>query len=177
MSDYSQAKIYKLQCDDGHYYYGGTAQPLDKRFEGHTYKSKAEEDRKVYNHINKIGWDRVRIELVEDYPCENKRQLLLKEDEYIRIHINDPLCLNSIVAVGEEDYHHHYYQINGEKMRASMKQNYIENREQRLASMKVYEEANIERLRQYRKDYAEKNKERIREQQKAYHLKRMSRRI
>lgn len=175
MIDYSQAKIYKLQCDDGHFYFGSTSRPLHERYKSHTYGSKVRENVKIYIHINKIGWDRVTIELVEAYPCENNRQLLLKEDEYIRPHIDDPLCLNSNVAVGEEDYHQQYYEINRENIMEKMKQNYIENRESRIASMKVYEEANKEQLQQYRKDYAEKNKDRIREQQKQYYLKRKAR--
>jgi hypothetical protein len=42
--------------------------------------SKRHPNRRVYEHINAIGWDKVRIVLIENYPCENKRALIMREN-------------------------------------------------------------------------------------------------
>lgn len=96
--DYKNGKIYKLQCEDGHFYIGSTATELRKRLKGHKDKSKESPEQRVYKHINTLGWDKVRIVLIEDYPCENKQQLVHKEDEFIRIYKDDILCLNSFYS-------------------------------------------------------------------------------
>jgi predicted GIY-YIG superfamily endonuclease len=93
MPDYSKSKIYKLQCDDGYYYIGSTCNDLRKRFWLHKADSKRR-NYPVYQHINN-EWNKVRIVLIEDYCCENKEQLVRKEDEHIRNNQTDTFCLNS----------------------------------------------------------------------------------
>ena len=44
--------------------------------------------------MNLIGWDNVKIILIEEYNLENRDQQM-KEDKIIQEHINDNLCLNS----------------------------------------------------------------------------------
>ena len=94
MPDYSRSKIYKLQCDDGHFYIGSTKNELRKRLQDHKGDSKRH-DSKVYQHINAIGWERVRIVLIEEFSCETRDELRRKEDEHIQLHENNPLCLNN----------------------------------------------------------------------------------
>lgn len=92
---YELGKIYKLQCSDGYYYIGSTIQKLRERFSLHKQKSKkVNADRnKEFSHINALGWENVEILLIQDYPCETKRQLEEKEQEFINL--DDPLCLNT----------------------------------------------------------------------------------
>jgi predicted GIY-YIG superfamily endonuclease len=98
--DYKNGKVYKLQCEDGHYYIGSTATELRKRFWNHKFSgARQRPTARVYQHINALGWDKVRIVLVEDFPCESKEHLLRKEDEHIRACRDDPLCLNMFSAV------------------------------------------------------------------------------
>ena len=61
---YNTGKIYKLLCDDDHYYYGSTITTLINRFYNHKSSSKLMTS-KLYKHINNIGWDKVKILLVE----------------------------------------------------------------------------------------------------------------
>lgn len=96
---YSKSKIYKLQCDDGYYYIGSTTAPLSKRLGGHKTKSKFRLNEKKYQHINTIGWDKVKIVLVSEHCLENKEQLLREEDKHIRECREDPFCLNCRAAV------------------------------------------------------------------------------
>jgi predicted GIY-YIG superfamily endonuclease len=71
---YNNGKIYKLVCEDGCYYIGSTIQKLNHKFNSHKKSSKKVVCR-VYEHINIIGWDKVQIELVENYSCNNKQYL------------------------------------------------------------------------------------------------------
>jgi len=99
---YAEGKIYKLLCEDGHYYYGSTIQELFRRLDGHKRASKKQPYR-VYSHINTIGWDKVTIELVENCPCADRKELNMKESEYIYMSRNDPLCLNMILSSATEE--------------------------------------------------------------------------
>jgi hypothetical protein len=131
--DYKNGKIYKLQCDDGYYYFGSSVTTLTKRLYHHKYKSKHQNKCHVYQHINTIGWHRVRIVLVEDYSCENKQQLIRKEDEYIRLHKDNPLCLNMICAFRTPEQH-----AEQKKQRYEQnKEEILERKRQRLANKKL----------------------------------------
>lgn len=104
MPNYAQGKIYKLQCDDGHFYIGSTATELRFRFNRHKHDSKVIDSR-AYQHIKTIGWNRVRIVLVEEFPCESKLHLRRREDELIRASMSDPFCLNMRVALQQDGEH------------------------------------------------------------------------
>ena len=92
-TNYIDGKIYRLLCDDGHYYIGSTIQPLNVRFNVHKHLSKNGVN-KIYEYINQIGWDNVTIELIEDYPCDTKKELTDREKYHTAQSKNDPLCLN-----------------------------------------------------------------------------------
>ena len=38
-------------------------------------------DSAYYKHINQIGWENVKIECIEEYPCDSLEELLQKEQE------------------------------------------------------------------------------------------------
>jgi hypothetical protein len=86
-------KIYKLQCEDGYFYIGSTTSSLPFRLGGHKTKAKKHPERRVYKHILDLGWDKVRIVLIEEFVCTNRQELYKKEDEHIRTTI-DEMCLN-----------------------------------------------------------------------------------
>ncbi len=91
------AKVYKLYCDDGHFYYGSTVQKyLSARYHSHKTDSKEEcmKNNKVYSHINKIGWDRVKIILVEEFIFTSREDMRRRENIHIVKDLNNPLCLN-----------------------------------------------------------------------------------
>jgi hypothetical protein len=158
MPDYSKGKIYKLQCDDGYYYFGSSVNELRYRFANHKEDSKTK-NFQVYQHINTIGWDRVRIVLVEDYPCENKQQLIRKEDEYIRLHKDNTMCLNMICAFRTPEQ-------NAEHIAKYKKQHYEINKEEIAEQDKQYYEQNKERIAERKKQHYEANKERIKQQER-----------
>lgn len=99
---YEKGKIYKLECEDGHFYYGSTMSELKTRLQNHKRASEKQPYR-VYQHINTIGWDKVKIVLIENFPCESRKQLIEKENEYICQNKNNQLCLNTILAFHTEE--------------------------------------------------------------------------
>jgi len=96
MPDYKQGKIYKIvsdKCDV--VYYGSTTLTLMERWKIHKSKfnawKKGKRDKYAcFKYFDEYGIDNFRIELLEDYPCDNDEQLRMKEDEYI--HENE--CVN-----------------------------------------------------------------------------------
>jgi hypothetical protein len=97
MSRYQNAKVYKLVNDtDDEFYIGSTSMSLAKRKSSHKAMAKIQVNRRVYAHLNEVGWEHVRIVLVEAYPCENKQELLRREQHWM-----DELSpsLNKIAAI------------------------------------------------------------------------------
>jgi PIN domain nuclease of toxin-antitoxin system len=127
---YSDGKIYKLQCDTGHFYYGSTTISLCERFGQHKYNLGRHPEQRVYKHIASIGWDHVRIVLVDTFACENKEQLVRKEDEYIKLSLGNELCLNYARAIADPEHTKEikkkYYENNKEQIKETHRR-YREN--------------------------------------------------
>jgi hypothetical protein len=86
--DFNKAKIYKITNDyNDDVYVGSTCDTLGKRFSKHKSDAKNEKykHRKLFMLMNEIGFERFRIQLIIDYPCEDIYQLTQKEGEYIRL--------------------------------------------------------------------------------------------
>lgn len=90
-------KIYRLICSDTRFYIGYTEKSLEERLKKHISKSreKREKGRKLYRHINSIGWDNVTIELLHNISGKNKAELLSIESKIIEESFLDPMNLNS----------------------------------------------------------------------------------
>jgi hypothetical protein len=145
MEDYSQGKIYKIissECDD--VYYGSTVETLKRRLQKH---------KSSYNHFLKgkkrpmtsfqiLEKGNYHIVLVEDYPCNSKEELQLRE----RFYIENNECVNKFIpGRTEKEY---------------------KNSNQCKELRKIWFEEHKDELREYHKEYREANKEKIREQQK-----------
>ena len=138
---YNNSKIYKLVDQvNGYFYIGSTCNPLSKRLYNHKNVAKIESERKVYKYFNQIGWENVKIVLVEEHYLENKEQLTREEDKVIQIYLHDEKCLNSRHASTglskieydkkyREDHHEHclqegrkYYNDNKESINTQRKE-------------------------------------------------------
>jgi len=155
MPDYSKGKIYCLrshQTDD--VYIGSTVESLSNRKGKHTSKYKSFLNEK-YHYITAfeiVKYDDCYIELIENYPCENKEQLTKKEGEYIR----NMKCVNKLIAGRTRK---EYRKDNKEKIKE-----YRENNKERdKKRAKEYRENNKEREKERKKKYREENKEKIKE--------------
>jgi hypothetical protein len=160
-------KIYKLECEDGHYYYGSTRGELNTRFEFHKKDAKTKSSY-VYQHINEVGWNNVRIVLVEEI-SEGIRK---KEDEYIRVALNDPMCLNSNIVVATDDDTKKWQKTYREKHKEREKERVAkwqkENLEKTAARQRRHVEKDPIAYKAKQKDWYEKNKDSVLEKQKIY---------
>jgi hypothetical protein len=106
IQNYAEAKIYKLICPEGYYYYGQTCTSLQIRKCRHKCGS-AKMTQKSWNHFNKAGWHLVTIELVEDVDNATcLTDVLRAEDKYLKVNLTDEKCLNMIRAYVKDDPEH-----------------------------------------------------------------------
>lgn len=83
MSNYANSKVYKLiNSVDKKIYIGSTTQGLSKRLSQHKQTAKIKPSF-AHRHFNTIGWDTVRIVLIETVTCINREQLIQREQHYI----------------------------------------------------------------------------------------------
>jgi acetyl/propionyl-CoA carboxylase alpha subunit len=135
---YTRGKIYKIVCKEtDEVYYGSTIQELDERINSHKY-DKTCVSRQIINRHNYYA------EVLEDYSCNNRYELELRERWYMEN--ND--CINKQIPTRtRKEYKKLYKKNNKEKID---KQN------------KIYREKNKEKF----KDYYQQNKDKIKEQHK-----------
>jgi hypothetical protein len=147
---YESGKIYKLQCSDGYYYIGSTTTSLDTRLKNHKGSSKTDlcKNYKVYKHINQIGWDNVQILLLEEYPCNSRAELCIKETKYILGEIDSSLCLNNNISF-----------ISDEERLARRRECELKYREQRCKRAREYYNANKVKINAKQKAYRVANKD------------------
>lgn len=118
---YEDGKVYKIQCEDGSYYFGSCITTLARRSYTHRLRSKTQSNR-LYDVLKTQNWT---IVLVEEVVCENRDQLRRVEDKHIQEHRNDPLCLNARSAV-----------LNVPSAKEQQRKWYIKNRDRILAKQK-----------------------------------------
>lgn len=122
---YKNGKIYKLVNNyNDKIYYGSTCCPLSKRLHRHrNHKLKS-----VVGMVDNL-YD-LKIILVENYPCETKEQLLMRE----RYYIDNFECVNKCVPITTK-----------EENKQKDKLRYENNKEHILNTGKIYREKNKEK--------------------------------
>ena len=152
MSDFQKGKIYKITNDyNDEIYIGSTCDTLVKRFSAHkkACNNDKSKHRPLYNLINEIGFDRFRIELIENYPCEDKYQLRQKEGQYIR----QIGTLNKFIA-GRT--HEEYRFENREKIKEYHNSEHATKLRKTYQKTKEYKEMKRECDKNYRENNSEK---------------------
>jgi hypothetical protein len=135
---YLNGKIYTIRSfQTDKYYIGSTCTPLNKRLYKH---------RSAYNSGNSritsrkiVQFNDNYIELLEEFPCDNKMQLSKREGELIRLYMDSVVNIQ-IAGRTKQEYH-------------------IDNREHLLEKVKNYYSENIEHVKEYKKEYHVKNNE------------------
>ena len=170
MPDYSKGKIYSIrsyQTDD--IYIGSTCRTLCVRLANHRYDYKKNTTVKSKEILK---YEDVYIELIEDFPCENKEQLHKREGEIIRntkcINKNIPCRTSAEYYIDNKDkintYNKQYRDNNKNKCSDYRKEYYINNQDK----IKQLRENNKEYMKNYMKQYYENNKEKIIERAKIH---------
>ena len=141
---YSKGQIYKV-CDKSYTkcYIGSTTVSLSRRMVQHRsdYKRYNEGHCKsyltVFNLFDEFGVENCKIEWIEDYPCNSKKELEAREGH----HQQSTDCINKVVA-------------------GRTKQEWRDvNREEQLIKQKEYRETHKEEIATYKEEWAERNKE------------------
>jgi group I intron endonuclease len=160
MVNYANGQIYKLVNNvDDEIYIGSTCGTLRLRKCGHKSKAKKDTERRVYKHLNEIGWDNVDIILIEACDCQNKDELHRRERYWIDT-LNS--SLNKVLPTRTQK---EYYEDNKETIEEQQKA----YRETHKEEMKTWREANKEVIAEQKKQHYEDNKEVIAEQKKEYY--------
>src|SRR5439155_1184570 len=98
-----------------------------------------------YNTVFRIlKYDDYSIELIENYPCNNETELLIREAYWIK----QLDCVNKIIPTRTKSEYHN------------------DNKEKRNKVSKEYYENNKAYIKQYKQDYYQNNKEEIDKQNK-----------
>jgi hypothetical protein len=97
MNKYNNGKIYKIiDNTNGNIYIGSSIQTLKERLRTHINSNCASKE------IIKNG--NYRIELIEDYPCNNKEELRIREQYYI----DNLECINLLNSYTSKEYRKEY---------------------------------------------------------------------
>ena len=157
-------KIYKLYVEDEKWFYMGctTVKSIKKRLNQHKQRANLCPDNKMYKILNDIGWDKVKIILLEEYICNTKKELQRKENEYISKNMLDPCLLNI-----------QYSSLDIENISDKNKyQNCDKNKTQNITQTKYliqqqnYRNNNKEQRKEYDKKHREENIYYIKQRQK-----------
>lgn len=163
--DYSKGKIYIIRNTQNDLtYIGSTCRTLAKRMTEHKMDIRSEkcQNYKLYKAMNELGKDAFYIELLEDYPCQKRDELLKKEGDKIKEYQSE---LNTIISGRTKQ---EYRQDNLQQIHSKWKEYYSHNQAQLIQYQKDYRNKNKDILKTKRQQYYEENKEHIKEQKRHY---------
>jgi len=158
---YNQCQIYKLIINDDFYYIGTTTQSLHQRKNNHMMeflwtKPCSEIENYVKSlgvEINRENLDKIfKIELLEQFQCESKKEMLAKKEEHLKQYQGDNKCLNnetSIRKVKQEEE-------NLLKQREKERRDYHENKAKYQKKQKTYSEKHKKKYKKNQKDITKK---------------------
>ena len=159
MPNYENGKIYKLTCDKtDKIYIGSTYQKyLSKRLTVHKMKNNPCMSRQLFE----LG--KVKIELIENCPCNSKKELETKERYYIEKY-KDIVVNKYIPTRTDKEY---YDEVDSQRK----KEKYDNNKEYYKQKSKKNYEANKDIISEKDKKYYKENKDIISEKMKQYYQK------
>lgn len=148
MSDYSKGKIYCLYSENlNEVYVGSTTNSLCERLAHHNHHYKNDNQKKTTSCILYNYGEKICIKLLENFPCNSKNELELKEREWIEKTEN---CVNKLIPTRD------------------WKERRANNIEAHNQYMKKYREENAEAIKEKEKAYKEANKQKASEQHKIW---------
>jgi len=172
MVNYQNGLVYKLECknlETTDLYVGSTCN-FNRRKQKHKSACTNENGRDynypVYQYIRQHGgWSNWQMILVEEVPCQNKKQLNRTEAKYIK-DLGAVLNYSIPCRTVKE-----YYEDNKEVISKKAKEYYEDNREVIAKKAKEYYEDNREVISKKAKEYYEDNNQIIKEKSKEYREK------
>ena len=177
---YANGKIYCIRnraAGDSIVYVGSTTQALCERMSGHRCAIKSTPNRKLYKLMGDVGVEHFHIELIHDFACERKDQLLAEEGWHIRE--LRPECNDRIEGRTMKEWREDnadniaardkaYYVDNADTIKARVKAYNVAHADAIAARMKAWHEANADTIAARKKAYYEANADKIAARGKAY---------
>jgi hypothetical protein len=166
MVNYSNGKIYKLECrKTGLVYIGSTAQKLlSTRIGKHKgdYKKFLTKKMNYVSSFEIIKNNDYFYDTIEYYECDSKTELERRERFYIEKYKNDlgDVCVNKCVPTRTK---HEWYLDNRENILEQKKEYRNNNRQSVYESHQKWVKNNREYSLEYQREYRENNRESIRE--------------
>ena len=132
---YKRGMIYTIRNikDDTMIYVGSTINNLSKRFNSHKDACKKDLNVNLYLYIENNDWTDWYIELYENCPCNNRKELDRREGEVIR---EIGTINKNIAGRTREEYRAEYNEKNIDKIKEHKK---------------TYREENVEKIKEYRR--------------------------
>lgn len=169
MPDYQQAKVYKIvSSNTNQVYIGSTCKKLNHRLNSHIHdlnRNSSCTSKEILVHGD------YQIVLLEDYPCNTKDELNIREQYYKDLHKD--ICVNKLnpgnkwTKEVEKQYNKEYREKNWDKIK-EQRQNNDDYKEYQKTYSKEYREKNKDDLVVKRKEYCEKHKDEISDYYKKY---------
>ena len=161
MPQFENSKIYKLWSPHGEdIYIGSTTLSLSMRKVGH--KSNFNKGGSVSSRILFEKYDDVRIELIEEFPCQSRIQLNKREGYYIR----NMDCINKLIAGRTKK---EYNDEHKEKIKEINRKYNEEHKEYLKEKKKIYYEKNKEYFNQKDREHYANNKDEILEKKREHY--------
>ena len=160
MPDYQLGKFYKIKSDNtDKIYIGSTCQILSNRLSIHKthYNAWLKNNRMFCSSFDILKCGVYKITLIEDYPCNSRNELLLRERFQIELNKDTAININKPITNNEEKK---------EQVKEYQKNNKDKIKDYNTVYNKEYQKNNVDKLREYRKIYYETNKEQSKEYQK-----------
>jgi hypothetical protein len=160
---YVNGQIYAIRSHQTEeIYIGSTTQPLHKRFHEH------KNNKRYYTSKEIIQYTDAYIELIENFPCNSKKELNRREGQHIR---NAENCVNKRIP---ERSKKEFYVDNKEEIAKRNKEYYYANKDNHLEQKKIYYQENKDVLIKKRKIYIAANRDEInRKAREAYAAKKI----
>jgi hypothetical protein len=161
---YQRGKVYEIVVLHEEYkddlYVGSTISMLSQRLGQHKIESEKEEQiKKLHVLMWSLGMRYFKIVLIEDWPCDNKQELLKREQYHINLRKPTLNMMNAHTTQDERKAQKKIYREENKEAISAQKKIYREeNKEAISAHMKVYCEENKEAISARAKDYYEENK-------------------
>ena len=182
--NYANGLIYKLARRDGHgECYVGSTCDLRTRRQAHKNNCMRHDTPKgqyaLYVHIRANGgWDEWNCVPIEEFPCETRTQLLIRERHWVdtlKPSLNSHMPASIALGGGQVAYNRTnaaaWAMANPERVRERSRAYRAEHREAVLQKKREYREQNREALRGKARLHREANREMLRERQRAYMAK------
>lgn len=180
--DYQNGKIYKIISPSTNLIYiGSTAMPrLSQRFAHHkgNFREFLNSKGRHVTSFEIIKYNDASIVLIESFPCDNREELLAREQYWLDNTQNKVNKCKSFTGLAKKDYQKIYignYRIENRDYLAKAKQEYrTKNKEVIAEKKKEYVRKNKNKVYEQRRKYREANREKIAQDKKNRYIENKS---